>query len=386
MKSIWKHLQGTAAVKLQGAEPEELLERCRAAGLKLWNVLPVDGCTLHLELWQRDLKLLADMAQRSGFSLEILQLFGGSRYKRLLTRRKGLLIGLALAFLLLFASSLFVWQVQVSGCDRVSTGEVLRALAASGVEPGRFIPGIDRELVRNQVLLQLPELEWLAVNISGSRAAVLVREREERPEILSEQAKTELRAVRSGIVRQTTVLSGRSLVEPGDAVLEGEVLISGEREDLTGELLREPALGEVRAETWYELSSVCPLEMLQTREKGRTNAAFSLQIGKMRLNIWPSSRKGLDECDKIVHEYTLGIKGLFSTPLRLLSTRRSLLVSGIGPADREEEMKAALLRMLEQRSEVEILEHTFSVGRSGGLLVVTLRARCMENIAGFGEE
>ena len=381
MARIWKRILGTAEAELCGPEPETLLERCRAADLQLWSIAAVDKCTLRIALWQRDLKTLEQICAELGFTLMILELHGGSRDRATLRRRKGLLLGLGIALTLLFSSSLFVWQIEVIGCESVSAGELRRTLAACGVEPGAFRPAIDPELVKSRVLTEIPELEWLTVNISGSRATILVREREARPELLSENAPAELCAARPGIVRKVTVLSGRSLVEPGDAVLEGEELISGALESLSGGARQEPALGEVQAETWYEISSVCPLEMLQIREKGGAKDSFSFQIGKNRCILWPSSRKGLDECDKIVHEYTLGIDGLFSTPLRLVRTARHELSATALCALREEEMKAALLRSLEKRIDGEILDHTFSVGRSDGLLAVTLRAHCLENIA-----
>ena len=49
-------------------------------------------------------------------------------------------------------------------------------------------------------------------------------------------------------------------------------------------------------------------------------------------------------------------------------------------------MKAALLQGLEERIEGEVLEHDFSVSRSENLLVLTLRAHCLENIARDWEE
>ncbi len=385
MAELWKKLLGTAEAELRGPEPEALLERCRAAGLQLWSVRPVDKCRLHIALWQRDLSALKQLCAARGYTLEILRLRGGSRNRELLRRRKGLLLGMLCALLLLFASSLFVWRIEIIGCERVSAGVLLRTLAACGVEPGAFRPAIDPELVKSRVLTELPELEWLTVNISGSRARILVREREARPELLSERAPAALRAARSGIVRKVTALSGHSLVEPGDAVLEGDLLIDGELGSLSGGLRREPALGDVQAETWYEITAVCPLEMLQIREKGGGTGSLSLQIGKNRRILWPSSGKGLDECDKIVHEYTLGIKGLFSTPLRLIRTTRHSLRATERFAPREAEMKAALLQSLEARIDGEILDHAFSVSRGEGLLAVTLRAHCLENIARDGE-
>ena len=143
MAELWKRLPGTAETELRGPEPETLLERCCAAGLQLWDILPQDRCTLRLSLWQRDLNALEKICAAQGFSLEVRSLWGGCRDREMLRRRKGLLLGLLLALLLLFASSLFLWQIEVTGCEQVSAGLLLRTLAACGVEPGAFRPAID---------------------------------------------------------------------------------------------------------------------------------------------------------------------------------------------------------------------------------------------------
>ena len=385
VNGIWRELLGTVRAEIRCPEPEQLLERCRREGLRLWQLRPLDACTLRLSLWERDLLLLRRRTEESGAELTVLRLRGGSRSRRLLRARRALLLSLLLAAALLLGSSLFVWELEVRGCERLSPGTVLRALADCGVEPGSFRPGISADLLRSRMLTRLPELEWMTVNFSGSRGTVLIRERKEKPEIFDPGKPAEIRATRAGIVRSVTVLQGRGTVRPGDAVSEGELLISAVRKRMGEPAGLQRALGEVRAETWYELSAVCPLEMLRSCEKGSGEQRFSLQIGKKRLGGGTIPGKGLDECDKIVHEYTLGAEGLFTLPLRLIRTERHPLLPDGGTVSREEEMKSALLRRLEERIDGEVLDCGFFTARSGGLLIVTLRARCCENIAGTVE-
>ena len=268
----------------------------------------------------------------------------------------------------------------MQGCESLSQGRVLRALAACGVEPGTFAPGIRQEQVRSRMLTELPELEWMTVNISGSRATVLVRERREKPEIAGESPR-EIRAARAGTIRSMTVLEGVALVRPGDAVLPGELLVSGVAESLSAPPRLLQARAEIRADTWRELVAVCPAEMLQTEEKGAAERSFALLFGKKLLPLGKNWGKGLDECDKIVHEYTLGVEGLFSLPLSLRQTLRRQRIADGAAAERSEEMKRALLKRLETEIDGEVLDTSFSVGYAKGLLVVTLQAHCCENIA-----
>ncbi len=380
MLQLGDKLRGTAKVELLGAEPERLLERCRREGLRLEKIRSPEPCVLRLELRQEELPRLRRTAEGCGFTIKVMELRGGRESARRLGRRWVLLLGLFLAAALLGLSQLFVWQIRVQGCEELSQGQVLRALADCGVEPGSFGPGIRQEELRSRMLEKLPELEWMTVNVSGSRATVLVRERREIPELRRTEP-AEIRAARSGIIQSVTVWEGRALVEPGDAVLEGELLVSGRLESLSRPAREVRAAAEIRAETWRELIAVCPLEMLQTRETGGGTRVFALGIGKKLLFPGKIPGKGLDECATIVHDYNLGAEGLFSLPLRLLSFRSLSLVPDGGELDRTGEMEEALLRRLQAETRGEILDYSFSVGRRDGLLVVTLQARCCEDIA-----
>ena len=378
---LMARLRGEARVEILCPEPELLLNRCGAAGIPLREIRRLDALTLRAALPERALPALREQTERCRGELRLMSLRGGSRSRARLKARRALMLALALTLALLLVSSLFVWEIEVRGCESLSRGQILRALADCGVEPGCFWPALDSDLVRSRMLTELPELGWMTVNVSGSRALVLVRERREKPEIYREEQAADLVAAAPGVIRETTVLQGHCLVQPGDAVLAGETLVSGSLESQTGPARTVRARGEIRADTWRELTAVCPLEMLRRREIGPSSSRFSLQFGKNRLKISDFPGKALDECDTIVHEYTLGVEGLFTLPVKLIrEERRSLSPTGTEAA-REREMEEALLRRLEERIDGEILESSFSVGRTEGLLVVTLRAHCVENIA-----
>ena len=96
--------------------------------------------------------------------------------------------GLALCGTLLFLGSFFIWDFAVEGNQRVTEEEILRALEKNGVGLGTFGIALDTEDIRNHVLLDIPELVWITVRVSGCRATVEVREREEVPEPVNERA------------------------------------------------------------------------------------------------------------------------------------------------------------------------------------------------------
>ena len=144
------------------------------------------------------------------------------------------------------------------GAEKLPLGQVLRALSRCGVDSGTCRYSVSADLVRSQMLRELPELAWMTVNISGSRAVAVVVERQEKPEIYAESAPADIVAARTGIVRRLSVENGRPVVHSGQSVLAGETLVSAEMDSLSNGSKYVRARAQVLADTWRELSAVCP--------------------------------------------------------------------------------------------------------------------------------
>lgn len=373
--------RGVVRLELVGAYPAAVLNAAASQAIELWDAESGNENTLRLSIFENRLAELQTLAERGGCEVRILDRCGGRRALRRMLRRPGLWIGALAAVLALFVSSLFVWRIDVRGTEHLSRGEVLRALEDCGFSVGSFWPGLSTERLESAVMLRLPQIGWMAVNVSGSRAVVVVMERRERPAGYDPDVGTELTAARSGLVRRVNVLAGQPLVRPGQLVTEGETLVRGAVESLDGTAVTVSAKGAVMAETWYELSAVHPkTEELKT-PKGLRRSRFALILGKRRLNLYFSSGKAIDGCDKIISEYTLGAGELFSLPIRIVRERLVPYALSPAPDYDPEETARRLYAFLERRTEGQILSHSFTPGQMGDLHVLTLRAHCTENIA-----
>ena len=378
---ISDRIRGVVRLEIFGALPGSLLNAAVNEGSVLWQVDSIDANTLRLSCWEGELERLGRLAERAGCELRVLSRSGGSGNLRFLRRRRALLAGLLLSAIVLLLSSLFVWQIEVRGCRRLSRGQVLRALSDCGFSVGSFWPGTNVESLRSRMQLLRPEIGWLSVNVSGSRAVVLIVEREEKPPLPAEAGPAELVAARSGLVRRVSVLEGQALVVPGQVVTEGETLAAGRLESLANGYRAVHARGSVMAETWQELLAVRPASEELKTPRGLSYSRFALVFGKRRINLYLGSGKTLDGCDKMVTEYTLGVSGLFTAPLRLVRERLIPYASREGTDPDIAGMAEGLRALLEAQTEGQILDSRLSSAASRGLLTVTLRAHCIENIA-----
>lgn len=379
MKVI-ERIKGLALVEICGAFPESMLNASAIAAVELWDVESVDAYTLRAKVYEGSIPELEALAAGNMCDMRVLWCRGGSADRKLLLRRRGLLIFLLITAVLFLLSSLFIWEIRVQGNEKLTDGEILRALEECGVNTGTFWPGLDADMIRCRMLLKLPELGWMTVNVHGSCADVLASEREEKPEIYKEKNAADIIASKTGIIESVTVLNGKPAVSVGQAVTQGDVLIGSCMDSITNLPRYVCADGIVTARTWYELSAVCPAETMMKSGGGLKGIGLCVKIGKNRINFYVGSRKALDECDKIVKENQLGQKGLFAMPVSLTAEIYRAGKRTKEAVSETESVKTRLLTTLEESIDGTVEDAHYTVSRSGGVLCVTMRAACLENI------
>ena len=170
-------LCGYVRLEVCGVHPERVLNACAAAGIACTASEPVDAYTLRITVRARCADTVTELARRSQCEVKTLYRRGLPQLLRRAARYRGACAGLLAVVLALLASSLFIWRIDVTGNETLTTGQILRCLDECGVRPGTYWPALSNDLVRNDMILRLPELRWLTVNVHGSRAEVIVREK-----------------------------------------------------------------------------------------------------------------------------------------------------------------------------------------------------------------
>lgn len=378
-------LRGNLRLEVQGAEPSALLNRLTESGLTFWDAEPEDDFVMRVSLSSKDLETAERLAARCQCTVKVLKAGGVPAVRSKLRRRLALMIGLAACFAVLGLSRLFVWEIEVEGNETLTKGEILRALAESGVEPGSFWPSWSSDTIKNEVILKLPELAWLGVSVDSSKAVVRVREREAAPELVDNDAPYSVRARRTGIIESVQVYLGAPMVQPGDAVLEGETLVSGRVESTLGTVRYVRASAKIEARTYYELSIAAPTEQHFTEERGG-HTRWAVVVGGGRLNLYFGGSELPEGCVKQTQEHKLEWPGVFSLPVALVQ-EKILEYDVVAESADKEALAERLERTLDEKlvelldGKGEALSRTYTSSETGGVLYVTLRAECLEDIA-----
>ena len=384
LTSVIHQLQGQLSIRTECAFPERVLNLCSVRGLAFWDLEWVSETAFTCRISRQDFKELRRAAEKLECDITILRREGAPYFVLRFRHRQALLTGMVgLAFLMLLGS-FFVWDFEITGNETVPEERILRALEAQGVGIGSFGLSLDGENIRNHVLLEIPELSWIAVNVSGCRAKVQVRERVAPPELIREQEPANVVARRAGLVLEVHALDGVAGVLPGTSVTEGQLLISGveDLETLGARVLA--GMGTVRARTWYTLKTELPLTVSEKQYTGKETMGVALIFGKQRIKFFSNSSIEGEKYDKITNNYSGSVLGI-PLPVRLgveswrfYETASVRLDPVWGEKLGEQILTEQLQTMVEPYGTIR--STLCSSKQIGDTLEVTLAAECVEEI------
>lgn len=338
--NFWSSLRGEVEIKVITPDASALLERINRQGIALGNVRFEDELMVILRVSRQDgTRILKNVRQR-GAQAEIVGRRGVFWKFSALWKRPVLLFGMGmLLFLTLFAPSRILF-VRVDGNSSVPSRQILEAAENSGIRFGASRRSVRSEKVKNALLSEIPKLQWAGVNTSGCVATISVRERSSDPTEEKKTGVSSIVACRDGVILSCTAESGNLQCAPGDAVLEGQVLISGYTD--CGLLIKTTrAEGEIYAQTRHQITVVTPSECLQRVQIKGQHRNYSLILGKKRINLWNGSGICDTTCGRMYAEYYIYLPGGFQLPLALAVDTHSCWEVTPG-AYSSEEMEQAL--------------------------------------------
>lgn len=388
-------LRGSVCLEVRGPFPERFLNLCAQNGVLFWRTVWLDAHTLRVTVTHGDSGRACRLAEKTMCTVTRTGQAGIPGFLGRFRRRYALLAGLALCLAAVGVLSRFVLTIEVSGNEQVSTAEILTALRMRGLRPGVYGPGLDERRIVNETLLQLPGLSWMTVNLHGTRAEVLVREGVPRPELVDKSVLGDVVAETGGIITRMDVLEGEAACRAGDTVLPGQVLIAGNIRLVGPEYgggvdlgwRRVRAAGRIYARTWRTMEAEIPLETQVKVYTGAETDRWSLIFLGQRVNFSGKSGISYARYDKISSIWTAKLPGGRTLPLSLCRETAREYTTRTAPINRDA-AEALLQQQLEEAlaaalGDGETVRTAYTAEERDGMLRVTLRAECREEIGRF---
>lgn len=393
MQRAVNYMRGSVQLEVEGPYPERFFNICSATGVRFWGVEVVDETTVRVVVARSQMRRAVELGPKCLCQVRTLREEGAPSLALHLRDRYGLLVGMALSLIAVLVFSRFILVIDIVGNTTLPDSVILSELDDIGLSVGSYGPGVDARAVSNRALMDLEELGFLTVNIRGIVAEIVVREAEPAPELEPTGVAMDLVAHKPGVILDVDGLAGQPVVEPGQEVSAGDVLISGTvslfRKDAPEELIASyPTLakGQVWAEVEEVFSASAPLSAWQKAYTGETATRYQVVLFGKAFKISSKTFQPFPYYDKIETSQALTLGQGLVLPLSLEKQVCAAYQPQALALDRdqvEEELRDVLSRRLESAMGEggQVLNAAWSVTEENGALTVTVTARCREQIA-----
>jgi similar to stage IV sporulation protein len=367
--------------KASGDFAERFVNLAARERIALWDCRRKDG-DLHATAPAKSYRKLRGLAKKSGVRIRIEEKQGVPFTRRRYRRRWGLLAGFGVFLIFLFVMSLFLWQIDVEGLEDIPESRVLQTLEGLGIHPGSFRAGIDVRGSERNMLLLMPELSFIAINIDGSAATIELSERSMPPVLIDAHAPCNLVARMAGQITAINVFEGQALVGVGDAVAEGDVLISGVTQDGAGNNLFRHARGEVMARAEHTITLKLPLEQIRYTPTGEIKSRDNLDLFGLNLPLFlPIRVEGfyhIERGERQIRFFGIPMPmRVYTRKLHMMEEETIRLTESMA---REQSMKE--LRAVEaiELAGAQVLERSLRAFLSGDIYTIEATYTCIINI------
>ncbi len=384
LKGLINRTRGQVRLRVTCPYPERVLNLCSARNLAFWDLEWEGENQFTCRVSRQDFRVLRQNGEKLDCEFHVLGREGAPYALGRLRRRQALAAGLLLWGVWLVLSSVLIWDIRITGNETVPKEEILRSLEKNGVRRGAWGLSVNGEDIRNHMLLDIPELSWAAVNVSGCRADVQVRERRPAPALLDRKAPCNIVARRSGLVLDMQAWGGVPQVLEGMSVAEGQLLISGVEDTGTFGTRFTAGLGRVEGRTWYTLTANVSLTGQGKRYTGAEKHLHSLIFGSRRIKFFANSSIDGAQCDKITTRTPVSVLGAAlpitweTETVRFYETEPAALSQQERQAAVGAALEAYLHSVVAPYGEVTASQVTSRL--RGEILTVTLTAECREAI------
>ena len=316
--AFWYYLQGYVMIKASGFAAERFLNMASYRGIYLWDV-QMKGASVILKAPTKSLPLLEKCRDKTGCRMEILA-YGGLPARTKKFHGRQILAGGILLFIIgIYILSSFIWVIRIEGNERLKSEEILEYCKEIGLKPGAWKPMIATDEVTKGLLGHFADISWISVGLKGTDVTIKLTETIEKVDMVDKETPYDIVASMDGVITQITAERGTPLVQAGDVVKKGDVLISSEiLIGLEGEEQHKEyvaAEGKVMARIWQNFSDELPLEYAEKRYTGEETENNVVIIAQNEIDI---VRPSLDnEADReVLSEKKLGL-GDFTLPIEI---------------------------------------------------------------------
>lgn len=281
-----KRLQGYVKIRVWGFAPQRFINLCSNKGILLWNIeKQEDVYTMCIGLQSfYELRLIA---RKTKVRVVISERYGLPFFMPGMLRRKAFLAGLVLTVAFWMISSLFVWDIQVSGNYQVTDDVFFDFLEQEGVRTGMRRSELNIGELEKQIRRKFSQVTWTSGRLDGTRLVIEIKENDMPvPEAVQDTTGDgkDLVAQYDGIITDMIVRCGVPKVSVGSEVAKGDILVEGripiyDEDGTVREYRPVTSDADIVLEHTGTFQAYLPVDYVRKRYTGRQKTFYFIHFG-----------------------------------------------------------------------------------------------------------
>ncbi|MBR5516562.1 MAG: sporulation protein YqfD [Firmicutes bacterium] len=222
-------------ITIEGFKINRLISKAIEANIGLRHLTYISDTKVQCYILDADLNRLQKLA-KSTYKVTIVSNTGTAFHVKKYLSNPYKIVFTLLTVILVISQSFFVKTIEITGFKGIPETEIRDCLKDVGIREGSYIPNIDWEKAEERIYDVFPEITWLRLVYDGRKVFLEISEGEgEETEtfdqiygnVQKEKYYCNIVASQSGYIDKINTYRGVALVQEGDFVEKGQVLILG---------------------------------------------------------------------------------------------------------------------------------------------------------------
>lgn len=383
--SLLLFLEGQTQIKSDGQNGNKILNLCmenrivyrdftinEEGEVELW-CSPYMAYILERECLTKDIRIRRERRVGLPYLLK--------KYKH----RTGIFLGIIFVVFMLAWSRNFIWDIRVTGNERVTYSEITSLMGEYGLMVGSKISELDVDRTESLITLNNKNISWITINIIGTHANVQIRESDSFEDKDEPLKPSNLVATRDGQIEYLELFGGNPMVRSGDVVRKGDILVSGIWDSNHYGMFVTRSNGKVYASTIREFEvKVCFDYEKKVATERKTREKYLIFFSK-EIKVFENCGKKEGSCDTIEGVENLRFFNRDRLPIGIKTVSSIYYDTVEGRYTEDEAMNMAYYQLQRQiESEIpdgQILSKKIDCEITDEAYILRCTVNCIENIA-----
>lgn len=276
MLKLFYFFRGYLWIRVSGEAASRFINLCGIRHMMLWNIKQ-DGESYTMCISLKSFFEMKDIVRKTSTRVAILKRIGLPFLLPGVKRRWFFPAFLLVVIILFFLSQFLLWNIHIQGNQAVSNENVLLFLEEHEIKKGMLLKDVDTDLLEKEMRKNFQEITWISIYLDGNSLNLDIKENdkpipeEETAEeklhkegFLEEKTGIDICANKAGTIISIVTREGTPMVQAGDEVNVGDVLIRGnveifDNEGNVREVINVHADGDILLECPIRTSFEIPL-------------------------------------------------------------------------------------------------------------------------------